>query len=301
MSMTYCSTCISGFAAFIALVAFVFDIVLFFIVKARVKSIDGTASFGAAIWMTLAAWVLLFFSGCAFACGRCCIQRRPRGAGGEDGRMDNGWMSKFGGGQGNGNDYHGEQMRLDAVKAEADRKARQKNEIGLPAFPEHVPLNGNGKAQYLEEESDDEHHNPYRDEAAIGTATALGAGAGVAASGPRRQASGPAYRGGYAQGAPGTRAVDEYYNSSTTPSRSNTANTGYPPPPNRNYNGTPSQANSAYAQSMYSTTSGTQSAVSAPHMPTANTTTAAAIGTAAGAGYLAAQGYGHKNGGSSCA
>ncbi|THG96974.1 hypothetical protein EW145_g7683, partial [Phellinidium pouzarii] len=159
MSMTCCSSCISGLAAVITLVAFIFDVVLFFLVKERIKGIDGTATFGSAVWLTLAAWILLLFSGCVYACGRCCINRRSRDAQG-GGRMDKGWMGGFGNnnninnGGGGGSGYV-DQMRLDAIKAEADRKARQK-EVGLPAFPEHdatQPLN-NGKPQYLEDESD---------------------------------------------------------------------------------------------------------------------------------------------------
>ena len=71
----------------------------------------------------------LFFSGCFYTIGRCCIKRRPR----------NNWNGvKDVPGEG-GNNY-AEQMRLDAVKAEADRKARQKQgEVGLPAFQEYDP------------------------------------------------------------------------------------------------------------------------------------------------------------------
>lgn len=278
MSMTCCSTCISGFAAVITLVAFIFDIVLFFVVKARVKSIGGTASFGNAVWLTLAAWIMLFFSGCFYAFGRCCVRRRPRGP---DGRLDDSWMGKFTGN--NGADSHADQMRLDAVKAEADRKARQKNEVGLPAFPEHADMVRPLKD--MEDESDEE-ARPYRDQHAIG--------AGVA--GPRRQGSGQTYRGGYAQATPGTRAVDEYY-SPSSPTRSNAggANTGYPPSRAYSSNSNP--------QSMYNST------------PPATSAAMAAGGVAAAGGaaaylspgqsrhgqYPSGAAYGHASGGSSCA
>ncbi|KAI5122359.1 hypothetical protein M0805_004117 [Coniferiporia weirii] len=293
MSMTCCSTFVSGFAAIITLVAFVFDIVLFFIVKERIKSIDGTATFGTAVWLTLASWILLFFSGCVYACGRCCISRRQRGgAADNDGRLDQSWMGRNGPGAPGAGGY-AEQMRLDAVKAEADRKARQKGEIGLPPFPGHdatQPLNST-KPQYLEDESDDEAGVglPYRDQ-----------GRGAAAMGPRmqgqQQQQQQQYRGGYAQAPPGTRAVDEYY----SPTRTE-ANVGYPP--NRQYAGSASAGArspppSTYATSMYSSSAAT-------------TAGAAGVGAGAGAaaGYFAAgaQGghsqypsgreYGHTGGG----
>ncbi|EJC98720.1 pali-domain-containing protein [Fomitiporia mediterranea MF3/22] len=278
MSMTCCSSCISGFAAVIALVAFIFDLVLFFIVKARVKSLDGTATFGSAVWLTLAAWILLFFSGCVYACGRCCVRRRPRGS---DGRMDNSWMGRFA--ANNPTADHAEQMRLDAVKAEADRKARQKNEIGLPAFPEHAdvvrPL------KQMDDGSEDDMASPYRDQTT--TAAAVGRPMGARRQGSASTA-GQGYRGGYAQAAPGTRAVDEYYTPSS-PTRSSAAgSTGYPP--TRRYSGASSNPQSVYHSA-------------APG--------AAAAGVAAGAtaGYLAADNqnahgrhpsaaaYGHTNSG----
>src|ERR1700761_7713300 len=63
MAMTCCSSCISGFAATVALVAFIFDLVLFFTARARINAVNGgSATLGSAIWLTLVAWVLLFFS-----------------------------------------------------------------------------------------------------------------------------------------------------------------------------------------------------------------------------------------------
>ncbi|KAH8110637.1 pali-domain-containing protein [Phellopilus nigrolimitatus] len=271
MSMTCFSSCISGFAAVIALVAFIFDIVLFFLVKARINSINGgSATIGNAIWLTLAAWVLLFFSGCVYACGRCCASRRPRGPS----DTDNSWMNRFTGQNAN-NDYP-EQMRLEAVKAEADRKARQKNEIGLPAFPSEnevtKPLNS--KAQYLEE-SDDEGASPYMDNGGV--------------AGPRRQGSAAqsGYRGGYAQAPPGTSAMDEYY----SPTRTE-ANIGYPP--NRQYAGSSrSPPPSSHTQSLYSTAP-TAAATPAPQTPAPYLN---AAGLGAHSQYPSAQEYGHTAGG----
>ncbi|KAL5533710.1 hypothetical protein ACEPAG_170 [Sanghuangporus baumii] len=264
MSMACCSTCVSGLAAVLALVAFVFDVVLFFVVKKRVQDIEGgenSAQFGGAVWMTLAAAVLLFFSGCVYACGRCMLSRRPRvrGSGGDDEYGKGSVLPTS----------HAEQMRLDAVRAEAERKARQKNEVGLPAFPEQAdvvkPL------RHMDDDASDG-DEPYRDH------KALGYGAGVGA--PRRQGSAstmgthaqqPSYRGGYAQAPPGTRAVDEYYSSSpSSPARSNAGAPGMSYPPNR----------------QYSTSPGATAAVGA-----------GAAGIGAGAGYLAATSgaaYGHR-------
>ncbi|KIJ38428.1 hypothetical protein M422DRAFT_781371 [Sphaerobolus stellatus SS14] len=152
ISMTCCSTCFSGFAAAITLIAFIFDIAFFFLAKARINKVaGGSASIGNAIWLTLAAWLLLFFAGCFYSFGRCCISNRPRGPRGrsldppnnlETGRSD--------------------ALRLDAIKAEADRKARQKQgEGGLPAFQEYdatKPLTG----KYDEEDDYRDHMPPSR-------------------------------------------------------------------------------------------------------------------------------------------
>jgi hypothetical protein len=70
-----------------------------------------------------------------------------------------------------------EQMRLDAVKAEADRKARQqKSELGLPAFAEYDPT----QPLTADAEHEPQSRVPYRDAQ-------------------------------YAAAPVGTRAVDEYY------------------------------------------------------------------------------------------
>ncbi|KAF9015731.1 SUR7/PalI family-domain-containing protein [Cyathus striatus] len=136
MSMACCSTCISGFAAAVALLAFIFDLVLFFVAKARINAI-GSAQMGNAIWLTLAAWILLFFSGCFYTLGRCCISNRPD----TNGRSWGNKKSKDAEYNGGRDGDYAEQMRLDAVKAEADRKARQKAiESDLPAFSETQPL-----------------------------------------------------------------------------------------------------------------------------------------------------------------
>lgn len=203
MSMTCFSSCISGFGATVALVAFIFDLAIFFIAKSRMNSVSGgSASIGNAVWLTLVSWILLFFSGCFYGIGRCCIRRRPKGAWGNNDRTGN-----------------AEQMRLEAVKAEADRKARQhQGEIGLPAFQEYDPSQPlkariSGDNTYLDEEDG----ALYRDNQSVSTAGR----AGMGSYGSRPLPGGYA-GGGYVQAPRGTRAVDEYNNTSP-----------YPAPPRR--------------------------------------------------------------------
>jgi hypothetical protein len=203
MAMTCCSTFISGLAAAVAFFAFVFDIALFFLAKARINAV-GTATIGNAVWLTLAAWVLLFFSGCFYTLGRCCMSKRQK-------RGD--WEQR----QEAPLPSIGDQMRLDAVKAEADRKARQKaSEGGLPAFHEREPL----------------------------TTTAYDDGTSVYTDKPHTP-------GGYMQAPPGSRAVDQYYNAGPSAGYNSAAAgynnaSSYPPSPQRQY------APSAYAPSTYS-------------------------------------------------
>ena len=197
-SMTCCSTFISGFAAIVAMVAFIFDIALFFIAKARINAVEGgAATIGSGVWLTLAAWLLLFFAGCFYGFGRCCISRRPRDL---ERRRDKPTVD----------DGYAESMRLDAVKAEADRKARQKQgEIGLPAFQEYEqtqPLTKHDPEDYVE---DGDHIVPLsslRNASNAGPAT-------YTRQGTSRQGSQTA--GGYAQAPAGTRAVDDYYDGSS--------------------------------------------------------------------------------------
>ncbi|KAF8665262.1 hypothetical protein AX16_000283 [Volvariella volvacea WC 439] len=223
ISMTCFSTCISGFAASVALIAFIFDLVLFFIARARINAV-GSAEIGNAIWLTLAAWVLLFFSGCFYTIGRCCISKRaPKGDWDKrDDHVDNSYA---------------EQMRMDAIKAEERRKAYQKQndqktQQGLPSFPETQPLTAiiEGDHVYVE---------GYKDNTAS-PATAYDRPG---------QGNKNAYSGGYVPAAPGTRAADDYYNQ--PPSQP-----AYPPnqpqaqrPPRRQPSG---YAASTYAPSTYS-------------------------------------------------
>lgn len=126
-----------------------------------------------------------------------------------------------------------EQMRLDAVKAEADRKARQKQgEIGLPAFQEYDPTQPLTTAH-----EDEEHSLSYHD--THPGAAAVGAGAAAGAYTARNEGH---YANGYAPAPTNTRAVDEYYSPSNQ-----TSNNAYPPQPRRQG----SQSTTAYSASNY--------------------------------------------------
>lgn len=205
-SMTCCSTCVSGFGAAVTLIAFIFDVAFFFVTKAGINKIPGgSAQIGSALWLTLAAWILLFLAGCFYSFGRCCISNRSRGP--RDKLVD----PSMPGGYETG---HAEALRLDAVKTEADRKARQKQgEIGLPAFNEYDPSKPL-TASYDEEDDPYFNHQP-------------------------RQASGyhdvQVNRGytpnpGYTPAPQGTSAMDAYYNTPAQP-EAPLAATGYSPQP----------------------------------------------------------------------
>lgn len=259
MSMACCSTCVSGFAASVALLAFIFDLVLFFVAKSRINAVSGgSAQIGTGIWLTLAAWILLFFSGCFFGIGRCCVRRRPRKD--YDDKRD---ARPLGG---LGRPDRDEEMRLDAVKAEADRKALQhRNEVGLPAFHEHehehddddqsTPLKArvDGDTVYLD---DGAAAQPYRDQPTA----------------PQRQ-----FAGGYVPAPVGGRTVDEY----NGPSRQSTNPNTYPPQAHPVRQGSGNSQATGFTPSPYPGYSG--AAVAAP---------VAAAAAAPPNQYLAAGAYG---------
>ena len=295
MAMTCFSTCISGFAAVVALIAFIFDIALFFVARARINKVPGgSASIGSAIWLTLVAWILLFFSGCFYALGRCCISDRgpssrrwnkPRSSSPIPGPVNNGYT---------------DQMRLDAVKAEADRKARQQ-EIGLPAFSESQPLTARIEG----------------DEVVLDDKDSQGSLHNLAATAPasygRRPSQNNAYRDahpGYVQGPVGGRAVDDYY----AGPRSD-ANNRYPPrQPSvvssvSNYSA-PSRTPSHAAYNSTTTVAPSQAQASNPYLTPYNqynTPSRYADVSAPSLQYpsylqpeVPQQGYGHVAGGTSC-
>ncbi|KAF8560158.1 pali-domain-containing protein [Imleria badia] len=237
MAMTCFSSCISGFAAVVALAAFIFDIAIFFVAKSRMNSVQGgSASIGNGVWLTLVSWILLFFSGCFYSLGRCCISRRSRDA----------WGGKAGTPIGENGYNANEQMRLDAVKAEADRKARQAQpEVGLPAFHEYDPSQPL-KARVDGDEVYPEEDVPYRDNQSVSTS-------GNAGMGSYGRAAGRGYAGGgYMQAPPGTRTVDEYNNASP-----------YPPTPQRRASNL-THTTTTTTPSMYPPSSNTVIPASAP-------------------------------------
>lgn len=190
MSTTCCSTLISYFAAVVTFVAFIFDLVLFFVAKARIGSV-GSASVGSAVWLTLASWILLVCSGFFYTCGRRCISNRPS-KNYNDKNNDNSSLRRE-------SSY---KQRLDAVRAEADRKARRKqSEVGLPEFPEIEPLKG------PDPQTGTIHGNEVRFD------------------NPRQ---GYQRSGGYAPAPPGTSTVDEFYESQNARNARNAQN-AYPP------------------------------------------------------------------------
>jgi hypothetical protein len=242
MSMACCSTCFSGAAAAITLLAFIFDLAFFFVARGGINKVQGgSAVIGNAIWLTLAAWLLLFFAGCFFSVGRCCIgprydgpSRRKRRRGDPEDAPSKAMPGTY------NEDSATDSLRLDAIKAEADRKAQAAavpKEQGLPAFEEYErrPL----RHQSIEEdELYAENSNPRSPggytpgpKAATAGLDAAATAAGVA-SHIRREPSGYSnhsasyagggqYPGGYSSVASGTRAVDGYYNApaATTPAQ----------------------------------------------------------------------------------
>jgi len=280
--MTCCSTCVSGFAASVTLIAFIFDLALFFLAKDRINKVPGgSATIGNAIWLTLAALVLLFFSGCFYTLGRCCISDRSGGKS---------WDRKLDGpGHMPGpHATYAEQMRLDAVKAEADRKARQQQgEGGLPSFPESTPLRAriDGDEVFLDEEDS---HGSYRDYNNVNNAPRYG-------TQPPPNAR-PAAT-GYVPGPAGSRTVDQYYSQNA-----DTTSTYPPQPPTRQ----PSVAYSAYAPSNYSTPSYAPSnyqhnPATAPPLPTTNNSYLYSNQQYGADRYASpSHDYGHTAGGTTC-
>lgn len=275
--MTCCSTLFSGGAAAVALIAFIFDIAFFFIAKSRINAVKGgSAQLGIGIWLTLAAWLLLFFAGCFYGFGRCCISRRPRDTRREASQVDAGYA---------------EQMRMDAIRAEADRKAKQQGfETGLPAFAETQPLTSkiDGGEEWMEE---GDHIVPYRPPQASLPGGAAGIGAGTAAY--TRQNTSPPNNyaaGGYAQAPPGTRAVDDYYNARPTQTSQ------YPPQPRRQ--GSQSTQYSRYTQSSNTYTNAPTPAP-IPPVPTGQSNAAYLAAGAAAYGANSQQ-YGHPERGTTC-
>lgn len=240
--------------------AFIFDLALFFLTRARIRSAGGQASIGNAIWLTIAAWALLFLSGIFYCCGRCCLSNRPS-------RRSN---KRSGSGDFEpGNNQVTDRLRMDAIKAEAERQAKQKygQEGGLPAFQEFQPLN-------RKESADDSAYEEGNQIVSQPSQPQLYQQGYLDASSPRPPpVAGQTYAGGYMPGQPGGRAVDDFYNT----------------PGPRRQGTTHSQTASSYSQSTHSSPP-PPTPHPVPPLPQLNSQ------------YLAvAPGhYGHQNNGTSC-
>lgn len=195
----------TGFATTVALVAFGLDIGLFTVLKRRIESRGGTASYGNGIWITLAAFICLVLCQIAFCC--CCCGSRGGGS-----RKNRNRKHK--------DDFHtphpdasyGDRMRMDALQAEANRNNRNAGgQQDLPKFAEYVTEH---EVPLKHDYNDGAYEDSYR--YSSGTAAGVGAGAGAAAAAaaahhhhhqhPQQHAVGQAYGGG-----PGGVGYDDPY------------------------------------------------------------------------------------------
>lgn len=138
-------TCLAGIAGGLALIVFIFDVAIFYIARARINAVQGaSASIGAAVWMTLAAWLCCCFAGCAYGMGRaCCWDSGERGGTRRRSRRER---------QEEEAAYNrDEQLRMQAIR---DDKLRQ-NEQDLPNFAtfERQPLTSDVDDKYYYEEA----------------------------------------------------------------------------------------------------------------------------------------------------
>jgi hypothetical protein len=125
-------TCFAACASTCSLIALVIDLAMFYIAKARIDRVDGaSASIGIAVWLTLAAWLLCGFAGCAYGIGRCCVGSRDRKARDDPDPSRGGYVRTP-------NSHGPDAMRMDAIRDEQIRKKEQ----GLPSFAafEREPL-----------------------------------------------------------------------------------------------------------------------------------------------------------------
>jgi hypothetical protein len=159
----------------------VFDLVIFYIAKARIDDAAGaSASIGISVWLTLAAWLCAGLGGCAYGVGRCCVNNRgKRGSG--DPKNDNYYTGQ--------NGPQTDNMRLQALRDEQIRKKEQ----GLPSFQEleRTPLTNDQEDKYLYEEQ-----NQQPAQSTLGSNSSVVQGVGV---GYGRRTPGSQGAGGYAQ------------------------------------------------------------------------------------------------------
>lgn len=188
-------TCMASFAGSVALIAFIFDLAIFYISKAAIDKVNGaSASIGAAVWMTLAAWFCCAFAGCAFGMANCCCggcgtdrdnhrEKRRNRRNKKDREAD---ADSF-------DDYRRDQdMRMHAIRDEERRKYQQ----DLPSFQpyEREPLNPTPEDKYLYDDTP----VPYQGTGVQGVG--MGYGRRNGAPNPYAQAAGAGVAGGYAGG-----------------------------------------------------------------------------------------------------
>lgn len=139
-------TCTAALTSSLSLIALIFDLVIFYIAKARIDKVDGaSASIGISVWLTLAAWLCAGFAGCAYGIGRSCMGKRKSQASG-DPEGESSYNKR------RHERSDGEHWRMQALQAEQARK----KEAGLPSFPdyERTPLTAQEEEdnKYLQEE-----------------------------------------------------------------------------------------------------------------------------------------------------
>jgi len=207
-------------------------------------------------------------------------------------------------GGGNAPVSNAEAMRMEAIKAENERKAKQA-EQGLPAFPtqaEAVPLRKNSSPQYYyetDEEDDQQIQQTYRDDSRSVSEGPRRQGTGYTA---RRQASGDTnvttnYAGrarllsnpGYIPLPPGRNPVDLYNNNSSPASNIPPRFPSSPPLPNSYPPQTHAQSSASYSVS-----------TSPPPMPVGGVTHQSQYLTPSGASPAVSRVYGHGPQESSC-
>jgi hypothetical protein len=117
----------------VALIALIFDLIMFYMYRAAVNRVSGAqGNVGMAVWMTLAAWLCACFAGCAYGMGRCCCSCGGYGADNKrswrrDRKRDNDRDREL-------DAYHrrDEDMRLEALRDENRRKAEQTQAERMP-------------------------------------------------------------------------------------------------------------------------------------------------------------------------
>lgn len=158
------ATWLASLAGTITLIAFIFDMVVFTLVKNRINdaaqssggvTVDTAASYGNALWMTLAAFILFTMSGCCFKFGRR-VARERKADRSEDKKP-------------NLDPYYANQARLDAEKAEGERLAergqyRNRNERGLPSFAENMDTSREEQIPLRSYEDNSAYADPYADQ-----------------------------------------------------------------------------------------------------------------------------------------